>query len=154
MLKLQDEGICHNINFVTPEHCAPQVSTHRALCPASLPAAGITPCLVRTCEQSRLSPHATSAATSQPLCSIIQRSQNESTCSVRHHVFTERATVCVLHYLAPSLQVAEAIAAAVERGLTIPIIYNTSSYDALSSLALMDGLVDIVGLSLMCGENI
>jgi hypothetical protein len=43
------------------------------------------------------------------------------------------------------LQVAEAIASAVERGLTIPIIYNTSSYDALSSLALMDGLVDIVG---------
>lgn len=32
-----------------------------------------------------------------------------------------------------------------ERGLTIPIIYNTSSYDALSSLSLMDGLVDIVG---------
>lgn len=43
-----------------------------------------------------------------------------------------------------NLQVAEAIASAVERGLNIPIIYNTSSYDALSSLALMDGLVDIV----------
>lgn len=25
MLRLQDEGRCHNINFVTPEHCAPQV---------------------------------------------------------------------------------------------------------------------------------
>jgi putative pyruvate formate lyase activating enzyme len=42
------------------------------------------------------------------------------------------------------VQVAEAIASAVERGLTLPIIYNTSSYDALASLALMDGLVDIV----------
>lgn len=31
MLKLQDEGACHNINFVTPEHCAPQVRAHRAL---------------------------------------------------------------------------------------------------------------------------
>lgn len=25
MLRLQDEGQCHNINFVTPEHVAPQV---------------------------------------------------------------------------------------------------------------------------------
>lgn len=50
------------------------------------------------------------------------------------------------------LQVAEAIASAVERGLTIPIMYNTSSYDALSSLSLMDGLVDIVGpLHTHCG---
>jgi len=40
-------------------------------------------------------------------------------------------------------QVVEAIAAAVPRGLRIPIVYNTSAYDALSSLALLDGLVDI-----------
>lgn len=56
----------------------------------------------------------------------------------------------MMYHLAPSLQVAEAIASAVERGLTIPIIYNTSSYDALSSLALMDGLVDIVSHSRVC----
>ena len=37
----------------------------------------------------------------------------------------------------------EAIAVAVERGLRVPIVYNTSSYDALSSLGLMEGLVDI-----------
>eukprot|EP00775_Hariotina_reticulata_P007293 gene7293-7506_t len=63
MLKLQDEGGCHNINFVTPEHVAPQV--------------------------------------------------------------------------------VEAVAAAVAKGLSIPIVYNTSSYDGLASLALMDGMVDI-----------
>jgi putative pyruvate formate lyase activating enzyme len=40
-------------------------------------------------------------------------------------------------------QVVEAIAVAVERGLNIPIVYNTSAYDALGSLALMDGLVDV-----------
>jgi putative pyruvate formate lyase activating enzyme len=40
-------------------------------------------------------------------------------------------------------QVAEAIAAAVPQGLRIPIVYNTSAYDAVSSLRLMDGLVDI-----------
>jgi putative pyruvate formate lyase activating enzyme len=40
-------------------------------------------------------------------------------------------------------QVVEAIAAAVPRGLRIPIVYNTSAYDAVSSLRLLDGLVDI-----------
>ncbi len=40
-------------------------------------------------------------------------------------------------------QVIEALAAAVERGLELPIVYNTSAYDALESLELMDGLVDI-----------
>ena len=40
-------------------------------------------------------------------------------------------------------QVVEAIATAVPRGLKIPIVYNTSGYDSLASLRLMDGLVDI-----------
>jgi len=40
-------------------------------------------------------------------------------------------------------QVIEAIALAVEAGLNIPIVYNTSAYDSLESLHLLDGLVDI-----------
>ena len=40
-------------------------------------------------------------------------------------------------------QVVEAVAVAVERGLRLPIVYNTSAYDALESLSLMDGIVDI-----------
>lgn len=40
-------------------------------------------------------------------------------------------------------QVAEAIAAAVPRGLQVPIVYNTSAYDSIESLKLMDGLVDV-----------
>jgi putative pyruvate formate lyase activating enzyme len=40
-------------------------------------------------------------------------------------------------------QVVEALAAAIPRGLRVPIVYNTSAFDALSSLQLMDGLVDI-----------
>ncbi len=40
-------------------------------------------------------------------------------------------------------QVVEAIAVAVPRGLRLPIVYNTSAYDALQSLRLMEGLVDI-----------
>ncbi len=40
-------------------------------------------------------------------------------------------------------QVIEAIAAAVPRGLRLPIVYNTSAYDAITSLRLLEGLVDI-----------
>jgi putative pyruvate formate lyase activating enzyme len=40
-------------------------------------------------------------------------------------------------------QVIEAVAAAAPRGLRVPIVYNTSAYDALSSLRLLDGLIDI-----------
>jgi putative pyruvate formate lyase activating enzyme len=40
-------------------------------------------------------------------------------------------------------QVAQAIAAAVEQGLNLPIVYNTSAYDGLASLHLMEGLVDV-----------
>ncbi|KAK9469068.1 radical SAM domain-containing protein [Lipomyces arxii] len=63
MVKLQNLGNCHNINFVTPEHVVPIV--------------------------------------------------------------------------------VKAIAKARELGLRIPIVYNTSSFDSLDSLKLMDGLVDI-----------
>lgn len=40
-------------------------------------------------------------------------------------------------------QVALSILHARELGLKVPIIYNTSSFDSLESLALLDGLVDI-----------
>jgi putative pyruvate formate lyase activating enzyme len=40
-------------------------------------------------------------------------------------------------------QVLEALPHAVEAGLNVPIVYNTSAYDAISSLHLLDGVVDI-----------
>jgi putative pyruvate formate lyase activating enzyme len=40
-------------------------------------------------------------------------------------------------------QMLEAVAAAVGRGLTLPLVYNTSAYDSLESLAWLDGVVDI-----------
>jgi putative pyruvate formate lyase activating enzyme len=40
-------------------------------------------------------------------------------------------------------QVIEAVAAAVPRGLNLPIVYNTSAYDSVESLKLLDGIVDI-----------
>lgn len=40
-------------------------------------------------------------------------------------------------------QVLEALVIAVERGLRLPIVYNTSAYDSLDSLHLLDGIVDI-----------
>lgn len=40
-------------------------------------------------------------------------------------------------------QVIEAVVEAVEGGLDLPIVYNTSAYDSLESIELMDGIVDI-----------
>lgn len=40
-------------------------------------------------------------------------------------------------------QVIEAIAAAIPRGLRVPIVYNTSAYDSVASLRLLEGLIDI-----------
>src|SRR5437867_8776955 len=40
-------------------------------------------------------------------------------------------------------QILEALLIAVERGLRWPLVYNTSAYDSLESIHLMEGLVDI-----------
>jgi putative pyruvate formate lyase activating enzyme len=40
-------------------------------------------------------------------------------------------------------QILEALPRAVEGGLGLPIVYNTSAYDSPDSLALMDGIVDV-----------
>jgi putative pyruvate formate lyase activating enzyme len=40
-------------------------------------------------------------------------------------------------------QIIEALPPAIEAGLRLPLVYNTSAYDSMESLALMDGVVDI-----------
>ena len=40
-------------------------------------------------------------------------------------------------------QILEALLTAVQRGLRLPLVYNTSAYDSLDSLSLKDGVVDI-----------
>jgi len=40
-------------------------------------------------------------------------------------------------------QILEALVPAVEEGLRLPLVYNTSAYDSLESIDLMDGVVDI-----------
>jgi putative pyruvate formate lyase activating enzyme len=40
-------------------------------------------------------------------------------------------------------QILEALPLAIERGLRLPLVYNTGSYDSLESIRLMDGVVDI-----------
>ena len=40
-------------------------------------------------------------------------------------------------------QVIEAVSIAAELGLHLPIVYNTSAYEALESVALLEGIVDI-----------
>ncbi len=40
-------------------------------------------------------------------------------------------------------QVLEALVPAIDRGLRLPLVYNTSGYDSLHSLRLLDGVVDV-----------
>jgi putative pyruvate formate lyase activating enzyme len=40
-------------------------------------------------------------------------------------------------------QIVQALPFAIEGGLRLPLVYNTSAYDSMESLALLDGLVDI-----------
>jgi len=40
-------------------------------------------------------------------------------------------------------QILEALVPAVEEGLRVPLVYNTSAYDSLQSIGLLDGVVDI-----------
>jgi putative pyruvate formate lyase activating enzyme len=40
-------------------------------------------------------------------------------------------------------QILEAIPIAIEKGLKLPLIYNTNSYDSVETLKLLDGIVDI-----------
>ena len=40
-------------------------------------------------------------------------------------------------------QILEAVPIAVERGLRLPLVYNTSAYDSLDSLRLLEGVVDV-----------
>ena len=48
---------------------------------------------------------------------------------------SRRATWCA--------QILAAVAIAAERGLRLPLVYNTGGYDSLEALALLDGVVDI-----------
>ena len=40
-------------------------------------------------------------------------------------------------------EIVEAVVEAIDLGLKLPLVYNTSAYDALESLTMMDGIVDI-----------
>ncbi len=40
-------------------------------------------------------------------------------------------------------QIVKALSIAIEKGLKIPLVYNTNAYDALDTLKLLDGIIDI-----------
>ncbi len=51
-----------------------------------------------------------------------------------------------INFVTPShvvAQIISAVVAAATRGLTLPLVYNTSGYDSLEALRLLDGIVDI-----------
>ena len=40
-------------------------------------------------------------------------------------------------------QIVEALVIAIERGLTVPVVYNSSAYDSIESLRMLAGLIDV-----------
>lgn len=50
-------------------------------------------------------------------------------------------------------QVIEAVYVAARRGLRLPIVYNTSAYDSMKSLELLDGIVDIYMPDFKCWDQ-
>jgi putative pyruvate formate lyase activating enzyme len=51
-----------------------------------------------------------------------------------------------INFVTPShqvFQILEALPLAIEAGLTVPLVYNTGGYDALETLQLLDGVIDI-----------
>jgi putative pyruvate formate lyase activating enzyme len=50
-------------------------------------------------------------------------------------------------------QIVEALAVAVSRGLSIPIVYNSSGYEDLETLRLLDGVVDVYLPDMKYGDD-
>lgn len=50
-------------------------------------------------------------------------------------------------------QILEALPVAVEAGLNLPIVYNTSAYDAMDCLRLLDGIVDMYMPDFKCWDR-
>jgi putative pyruvate formate lyase activating enzyme len=61
-----------------------------------------------------------------------------------------------INFVTPSHVVAQILAAvniAAEQGLRLPLVYNTSGYDSLEALALLDGVVDIYMPDMKYGDD-
>jgi putative pyruvate formate lyase activating enzyme len=50
-------------------------------------------------------------------------------------------------------QIVEALSTAIEKGLMIPIVYNTGGYDSVETLKLLDGLIDIYMPDIKYSDN-
>jgi len=69
----------------------------------------------------------------------------------------KQAEGCVNINLMPAshvvAQILEALVLACERGLRIPLVFNSSGYDSLEALQLLDGVVDIYAAEIKYGNN-
>ena len=61
-----------------------------------------------------------------------------------------------INFVSPShviAQILEAVAIAAERGLRVPLVYNTGGYDSLEALTLLDGVIDIYMPDMKYGDR-
>ena len=61
-----------------------------------------------------------------------------------------------LHLVSPShviAQILQALEIAAAKGLSLPLVYHTGSYDSLEGLQLLDGVIDIYAPDIKFGDN-
>ena len=61
-----------------------------------------------------------------------------------------------INFVSPShvvAQILSAVSAAAEKGLRLPLVYNTGGYDSLEALALLDGVIDIYMPDMKYGDS-
>ena len=61
-------------------------------------------------------------------------------------IFLQKRGCHNINFVTPShqvFQILEALPLAIEAGLNVPLVYNTGGYDAVETLKLMDGIIDI-----------
>lgn len=62
-----------------------------------------------------------------------------------------------INFVSPSHlvpQIIEAVYYAAQKGLTVPLVYNTGGYDALDSLRLLEGIIDIYMPDIKYGDSL
>jgi len=68
----------------------------------------------------------------------------------------EKANAHNVNFVTPThvvAQILKALVIARKKGLTLPIVYNSSGYDSLDTLKLLDGIVEIYMPDMRYGEN-
>jgi len=89
--------------------------------------------------------------------SHLRRGEEVTTASVSRMMLRLQAQACHnINWVTPTHQapmLVEALASAMEQGLSVPVVYNCGGYESLDAIRLLDGIVDIYMPDVKYGDN-